>query len=180
MKKLCLFLILVCIYQTAYARTGNLYYKFKDYPEIKVYLDKVGDESDNPKVVRETFRKVFKEVIEKRIEIKFVYVDNKKNADVIVKAKIESHIFTKNALPAVTGVFALAADATAPKSEGMFVVDYEIYAPGNDKQLLFYDNFTTSARRPRKDMEGEMGYRNAVRKNVNRFVYTAFYEQKQR
>ena len=68
-KKLYLFLILVCICQIVCAREANLYHKFKDYPEIKVYLDKVGDESDNPKVVRETFRKVFKEVIEKRIEI---------------------------------------------------------------------------------------------------------------
>ncbi|NQT23604.1 MAG: hypothetical protein HQ579_09250 [Candidatus Omnitrophica bacterium] len=177
-KKILITLILLSLAVTSHARIANLYHRYGDFPEIKVYLEKVIDESNNKDVEIDLFKQVFKEVIENRKNIKFVYVTNKKEADAIVRVKIKSHMFTQNALPSFTSTFALVADATAPKSSGKIVVDYEVYAPGKEGPILVYEDFTTEARRPRIMITGNKGYAYAVRRNVNKFIYEAFYEQR--
>ncbi len=177
-KIISLFFILICLTTTVYAYSNNLYEMFRDYQKIKVFLKEVIDQTGNPQVKTDIFKKVFRETIENRINITFIYVNDKKNADVIMTAKIKSYVFTEKALPSFMSVWAFTADTTAPKSSAKIVVDYEIISPTDGRALLSYKNFTTNTRKPREQMKGEMGYTNSVAKNVNRFIYRAFYKQR--
>ncbi len=166
----------ICLSTTLYAKDNNLYEMFKDYPRIKVFLKEVIDQTGNPEVEIDIFKRVFGETIENRINITFIYVNDEKDADVVVTAKIKTYTFTEKALPSFTSIWAFTADTTAPKSSAKIVVDYEIISPTDGKTLLSYKNFTTDARKPIEQMKGEMGYSSAVDKNVNRFIYRAFYK----
>lgn len=173
-----LFFILICLTTTLYAYSNNLYEMFRDYQKIKVFLKEVIDQTGNPQVEIDIFKSVFGETIEDRINITFIYVNDEKNADVIVTAKIKNYVFTERALPSFTSVWAFTADTTAPKSSAKIVVDYEIISPTDSRILLSYKNFTTDARKPIEQMKGEMGYSSSVAKNVDRFIYRAFYKQR--
>lgn len=173
-----LFFILICLTTALYAYGNNLYEIFRDYQKIKVFLKEVIDQTGNPQVRIDVFKSVFGETIENRKNIAFIYVNDKKDADVIVTAKIKNYVFTERALPSFMSVWAFAADTTAPKSSAKIAVDYEIISPADNRVLLSYKNFTTDARKPIEQMKGEMGYSNSVAKNVNRFIYRAFYKQR--
>ena len=173
-----LFFILTCLTTTLYAYDNNLYEIFKDYQKIKVFLKEVTDRTGNPQIETDIFKRVFGETIENRKNITFINVNDEKNADVIVATKIKNYIFTERALPSFMSIWAFTADTTAPKSSAKIVVDYEIINPADNRVLLSYKNFTTDARKPIEQMKGEMGFSNAVAKNVDRFIYRAFYRQR--
>ena len=180
-KKLFIFLISFCLAGSlatgAYARQSGLYETFKSNPEIKVYLGEVTSEIEDPRVKIKVFEKVFLYVIPRRINLKFVSVKNPNEADVVVTAKIKGYKFKERALPSFLSSVALLADMAAPKSAAKLVVDYKIATPAGNV-LLEYKGFTTNQRRPRKDMAGENGFMHAANKNINRFLYRAFYKQR--
>ncbi len=181
MKKILLILMIFCFAATSYANDRTLYGMHEGKPHIKIYLKEVTSNVNDKYVKVNVFKHVFKDVLRKRLNIKFVPVDSSKKADVIVTAKIEEYSFTKKALPTIIGgTSGLVADLTAPKSAGKLIVDYEIVDPATGKALSFFNNFTTDERRPRKHMEGEKAFQHAARKNINRFIYRAFHEQNRR
>lgn len=177
-KKLFLVFLLLCFIGTSYARDTNLYEMFKDSPHIKVYLEDVANEVENTHINVDTFKDIFKEVLVKRLGIKFIPVDNASQADVVVLGKIKKYVFKEKVMPSFFGTAALVADTAAPKSAAKLVVDYKIISPKDGKTLFSYKNFTTDERRPYKDMLGEKAFTHAATKNINRFIYRAFYKQK--
>ena len=180
MKKTFMFFILICCAINTYAMEDNLYEKFKDHREIKIYLEDVINEAKDPAVLADVFRKIFRETIEKRKGIRFVYSDDVKNADVAVTIRIKNYVFTANAMPMMFSSATLVADSLSPKSSGKLVVDYEVRGASDGKQLLSYKGFATDERRPKEDMKQDAGFINSVSKNVNRFIYKAFYKPKNR
>lgn len=181
MKKL--FLVSSLIYLAAslsYAAEDNLYETFKGYNTINVFLEEVKVEAKDPAVKEDVFRNVFKEVLGKREAIKFIYSDDKENADVIITVKIKDYIFTENAMPMMFSTATLVADSLSPKSSGRLVVDYEVIGPREGKRLLHYKGFATEERRPKETMKGDSGFLNSAAKNINRFIYKAFYKPKNR
>jgi len=185
MKKILPLFILLFFATTLYAGRDNLYERFKDYYEIKVFLKDVIDETKNPDVKTDVFRDVFTDALMERINIKFIPVDNENDADVIVRARIKEYVFTEEPLPVraapvFINAISIIADTAEPKSAGRLAVDYEIQGPRDDKILFSYKKLTTEARKPRPDMKGEMGYIHALRENINRFIFRAFYKQKKR
>lgn len=171
-----LFLLIAFIYYAAnlYAMENNLYEKFKDDREIRIFLEDVVNETDSPAVKTDVFRNVFKETIEKRLEMKFAYTNDKKDADAVVIVRIKNYTFTANAMPFFFSTASLAADALTPKSSGKIAVDYEVIQPSDGRALLHYKNLTTEERRPHKDMEGDKGFVNSVNENVNKFIHKTF------
>lgn len=182
MKKILLFLILIFFTTSLYASRDNLYEMFKDYPEIKVFLKDVIDETENPDVKTDVFRDVFEDVIKRRINIKFIPVVKEEDADVIVNSTIKEYTYTKDplpirAVPLVMMPFVAIADIVEPKSAAKLVVDYEIRRPEDNKTIFSYKKLTTEARKPQEDMKGEMGYIYGLRENINRFIFRAFYKR---
>lgn len=179
MKKLMVLFVSFLIASGAYAVQENLYETLKDKPHIKVYLKEVKNDTKDPHVKLDVFKNVFKEVMTKRINIKFIPVNNAKDADVVVTAEIKEYVFEENVLPSFFGgTAAIVADATAPKSSARLVVDYTVTDPKNGDSMLEHKKFTTEARRPVKDMQGEKAFIYATQKNANRFLYRSFHRQR--
>jgi hypothetical protein len=105
-------------------------------------------------------------------------VNDEKSADAVINAKIKKYAFVEKAFPMFLSTSALAADTMSPKSSGTVVVDYEVRSPSGEKVLLAFKNFSTEERRPRQDMKGEMGYTYSIGKNIDRFIFRAFYPPK--
>lgn len=185
MKKIVLIFILIFLAAKLYASPDNLYEAFKDYYEIKVFLKDVINETEDSNVKTDVFKKVFKDVLTERVNINFIPVDNEKDADVIVISRIKDYVFTERALPMRAAPFfiiavTIIADTAEPKSAAKLIVDYEIRRPEDNKAIFSYKNLTTEARQIRENMKGEMGYIHALRENINRFIFRAFYERKSR
>ena len=180
MKKTILFFLLLTITINAYGIEKNLYHTFKDYPEIKVHFEEVISEADHPNVNIRVFEEIFNNVLPQRIGIKFVPVASGDLADVIIKANIKDHAFTEKAMPLMFSAMTLVADSTTPKSAAKLVVDYQIIDPKTGEIISEFKAFTTQERRPIKDMEDEKAFKHVATKNVNRFLYRAFYEQKKK
>lgn len=158
----------------------NLYRKFRDKKEIKVYLKSVkSDLKDVPKSVR-AFQKSFKEILPKRVNVKFRQMSSERGADVVITAKITKYEFSAETLPNVISVLGAIVDTTAPKSSAKLTVDYTIFDPSGKEKLSAFKNFTTNERRPKEDMEGEKAFLHAATKNINRFLYRAFQKPKKR
>lgn len=177
MRRLFLLSALIFCAMNVYARGDNLYEKFKGYREIKVLLEDIVNETKEPDARVDTFKKVFRDTLCKRQGIKFICVDAKDGADVVITARIKNYTFTKNAMPFIFSSATLVGDTLSPKSSGRLVVDYEVKTP-DGRTLLSYRNFTTEERRPRDDMRGEGGFVNSAAKSVNRFLHKAFYKPK--
>jgi len=180
MKTIVILIALCCMVSSVYAASDNLYEQYKGMPEIKVYLKEVTNDTNDPHVNIKAFEKVFKDSLSKRINMNFVSVDNPKEAAVMVTAKIKKYAFTEKAKPSMFGAAAFVADTATPKSAAKLVVDYKIISPTNDKVLLEYKNFTTDERRPQADMLDANAFVNAAIKNINRFIYRAFYKKRKR
>ena len=164
---------------SAFASEDNLHHLFKDYSVIKIYLNNVEiTASHDGEVNEKDFREVFKEMAEKRINIKFEPVDTADQADVVVNAHIEEYVYRKRVLPRVTSLWALIADGTRPKSMGKLRIDYEITCPNHNNHKVARENFITEERLPVEDMYKEIAFIHSARRNVNRFLYRTFYEQK--
>jgi hypothetical protein len=185
MREIPLLFILLSVATVGYAARGNLYEMFNDYSEIKVFLKDVIDETGDPRVETEVFREVFEDVITSRINIKFMPVDSREDADVIINTRIKDYSFTKRALPIraaplFINAVTLVADTAEPKSAAKLVVDYEIRRSEDNKALFSYKNLTTEARKPQQDMKEEMGFIYAAKENINRFIFRAFYKRGKR
>lgn len=178
MKKIILILLLLCLTVTSYARDRNLYERFKDAPHIKVYLKEVTSGIKDPHVDINMFKRIFKKVLEKRLNIKFISVDRAAGADVIVTARIKKYVFKKKVAPSFFGTPALVADIAAPKSEARLAVDYKITSPTTGKVLWEYKDFGRTERRPRKVMTDKKAFGYAAVKNINWFFYKAFYKER--
>ncbi len=179
MKKIFLVFLVLCFAAVSYAGERNVYEMFKEKPHIKVYLKEVTSETENPDIKISEFKRIFDDVHRKRIGIKFVPVESGDEADVIVTANIERYVFTKKVAPSLFGVAALVADTLAPKSSAKLVVDYKVTDPMTGKLITEFKDFTTDARRPVKNMEeGSKAFEFAAMKNINRFIYKTFCEQK--
>lgn len=179
MKKILIFFIFISLSTTSLAKDKNLYETFKEYPEIKIYLQDIKNKTGNPKVKPEIFREIFEKTMGERLTVKFLCVNAPEKADIAIDATIKRFDFKEKALPSFFSVAALAADMTAPKSAAKLIVDYELSKPDTGKAVFVLKNFTTDARKPIEDMKGDMAYFAAVEKNVNRFLYRAFYKQKE-
>ncbi len=180
MKKILIFFLAFCFAAISYADRRNVYEMFKEKPHIKVYLKKVDSDVDDPYVKINEFKRIFEDVHRKRIKIKFVPVDSADKADVVATVKIKDYIFRKKAMPSIFGAAAVAADTLAMKSSAKLSVDYTLTDPKTGKIITEFKNFTTNARRPVKSMEdGNKAFEFAAEKNINRFIYKAFHEQKQ-
>lgn len=190
MKKIALILIplflVVVIYlfltSGLHASRDNLYKIFNIYPEIKVYLGGVIDETGHPDVKVDLFRNVFKDVLRKRVNIEFIPVETESEADVIINCRIRDYVFQKKAPPYRPGplfisAIAVVADTAEPKSAAKLVVDYEVRRPEDDKVIYSYKKLTTEERQPQALMEGEMGYIAGLKENMNRFIFRAFYKR---
>lgn len=180
MRKIAIVLITVFFALTAHAAEKNLYSKFKGNSRIRVYLGEVTIEAKDAYVNVNVFRSVFDDVLKKRLNIEFVPVRDIADADVVVTARIKDYTFSKSVLPSFFGAGALVADATAPKSAAKLIVDYKVLKPKSKGVLLVYDSFITDERRPVEHMTGEKAFRHAAAKNINRFLYRAFYKQRKR
>ncbi len=178
MKRLLLLCGAILCTSVLYAGEENLYERYKDYGEIKVFLKDVTNETGASEVNTDVFRKVFKDALEKRKEIKFASVNDEKSADVIISARIMQYGFIEKASPMFFSSAMLVADTLSPKSSGKVAADYEVRTPSDDKVILSYKSFTTEERRPRADMKGEMGFVYSIGRNIDRFIFRAFYEKK--
>ena len=181
MKKLVLIFALVCFAATSsYAVERNLYKKFKGKDEIKVFLGNVISEAKSPDVRIDTFKKIFKEVVEERLNIKFVNAKSERDADVVIDARIKDYVFTEQASPSLFGPLVFAADALTTKSAASLTVDYDVIDPSANRLLLVKRNFNTVAKMPVEVMKGEKGFVNAVKRNANRFIFRTFCEQRKK
>ena len=161
------------------ARNGSLYERFKDSGEIKVFLKSVKDETGDPDVNIGTFKNNFRDVLKKRINMKFISTDSENEADVTVESVIKRYDFTRNAQPSYFSVYAFVADKTAPKSAAKLLVDYNVIDSKSGVSLKIFMNFTTDTRRPREYMNKDNSFSYASVDNINRFIYRAFYKQKE-
>lgn len=177
MKKIGLIFLMVFLTGVSFAGDKNLHHMFKDAPEIRVYLAEVTSEVDSPYVKVSVFKDIFKDVLEARVDFKFIPVNSPDEADAIVKAHIEKYIFTEKVLPNMLSVWAAIADTTAPKSSAKITVDYVITKPQTGKTLHEASNFTTEERRPQADMNEENAFVYGAIKNINRFLYRTFRER---
>lgn len=162
------------------AYSENLHRRFKDSPLVKVFLKDVRDDSGNPAVSVEDYRRIFRETLDDRVNMKFRAVDSDAEADVVVEADIKSYAFSEKPLPRFYSAYAVVADVTAPKSSGKIVVDYRVKEPSSGKMLLHFRSFTTEQSMPMKDMEGPSGFVNTAGESIDRFIYRAFYPAKRR
>lgn len=178
MKKIILALLFLCIAVTSYAAEKNLYEMFKDTPKIKIYLKGVTSEAEDLYVKVKEFKNIFRDVLAKRINIEFALARNAKEADIIVTSRIKKYAFKEKVLPSFFSIPALVADTAAPKSAGILTVDYKLLSPKDGTLLLEFKDFTTVERRPIRDMIAEKAFTHTARKNINRFIYRAFYKQR--
>jgi hypothetical protein len=178
MKRSIIAILVLCVSVTAYAAKENLYEAFKDHDIIRVSLDPVENDVTDPQVTAAGFTKIFEETLPERLNIAFSCVKNTGEADVVVKARIKKYAFKEKVPPRFFSTASLIADTTAPKSSAKLVVDYEIIDAATGKALMEFKNFTTEERRPIEDMTGEQGFSHAASKNINRFLYRAFYRQR--
>lgn len=182
MKKILLLFILISVTTSLHASRGNLYEMCEDYNEIKVFLKDVINETGNLDAKTDVFRDVFEDVIRKRVNIKFIAVNNEESADVIVNSTIKEHTYMKDplpirAVPLVMMPFVAMADTAEPKSLGKLVVDYEVIRPKDRKVIFSYKNVATDTRKPQEEMTEDIAYTHALRENINRFIFRAFYKQ---
>ena len=178
MKRVTLLILLISFILVPRAHGANLYTKFKDAPAIKIYLKRVTNEVNDPRVKTSAFKDVFKDVLSKRLNINFESAGNPTDADCVINATIKKYSFKKRAMPIPVSPWAIIADATAMKSSAKLVVDYLISDPATGDILAKFKGFTISERRPIKDMAGDEGFKHAAFKNINRLIYRAFYKQK--
>ena len=180
MKRMVFALVSMFLVVNAYAADNNLYERFEDYNEIKIYIHEVRNEAANPVVDEKLFASGFKEAFHSRKTLRFKVVDNKSEADVVIKAGIREYVFTEEAFPLAISPLFVAADLINPKSSARLVVDYEIVDAKTGKVLTVFKNFTTYSRRLRaKITEGEY-YKETIRENARRFILAAFYKPKGR
>ena len=171
-------LVLVFCFLSGYCMAvDNLYHRFSEKSEIKVYLKDVKNESDAKEVDIKIFKKIFKEELGQRIAMNFVSVETQDEADVAVSATIEKYAFTEKALPNFLSLYALAADSTAPKSQADLVVSYVVRDARSDRIIAKKNNFTIAERRPIDDMKGENAFKFACEKSINRFIFRMFRQQ---
>jgi len=156
----------------------NLYELFKDKPIINVYLNKVENLTGEDNFNESEFKKIFGEALRKRINIQFSLVDKKEDADVVIDALVKDYVFREKVLPRMFSVASLAADTATPKSLTKLVVDYNIFDQEEGKLLMSFANFTTEERFPVQFMQGENAPIASLKGNVDRFVYRAFYKEK--
>jgi hypothetical protein len=180
MKRAGLLLLLFSFILAPDVSAENLYDRFKDKPEIRLYLKEVTSEVKEGHVNTSAFRDVFREVLPRRVGMKFKEARNPQAADAAVTAKLKKFTFKKDAIPMFFSVWAALADLSAPKSSAFLVVDYEIRHPRDNTLLAEFRAFTTNERRPKEDMRGPKGFRHAANKNINRFIYRAFYKQRRK
>jgi len=179
MKKSIALILVLCFLSSTGMAADNLYHKFANDPEIKVYLKEVKNESGEEDVDAKTFEKVFKEELTERLAMKFVSVEKQDEADVAISATIKNYAFTEKAMPSFMGVYSLAADATAPKSQAVLTVDYVVMDAKTGRVIAERNDFTMAARRPIEDMKGKNAFKYACEKNINRFIYRTFREQEE-
>jgi len=181
MKKILWLILMLSLSLPVYNLSAeNIHERFKNSPHIRVYLREVTAGRDNDEIEIGLFKQVFKNELRERLNIKFMPVSNLDEADVIIDAHIKDYAFKKKAMPSFFSIPAFVADTTAPKSSASLTVDYQIIDPDDGKVLLRRKNFTTIERRPIEDMAGEQGFIYASEKNINRFIYRSFHEQKRR
>ena len=185
MKKILLFIILILFATTLYAARHNIYEMLKGPREIEIFLRDITDKTGDPDVKTDVFRDVFEDVIRKRIKIKFIPVVNEEDADIIVNVKIKEYVYTENplpirAVPIIMIPFVAAADIAEPKSSGKLVVDYEVIRTKDNKVLFSYKNLATDTRKPKEKMTEKVAYTYALKENINRFIYRAFYKREKR
>ena len=180
MKKYILAILFLCFVTASYAVADNLYDTFKDKGEIKVYLKDVEIDVKDQDVKEKVFREVFGDVLKERLNIDFIGSRSEKDSDVVVLARIKGYIYRKKVLPSFWSTAAIVADTTAPKSAAKLSVDYKILDPQTGKIILSFKNFTTDTRRPKKEMVKEKAFFYAAEKNINRFIYRAFYKQRKK
>lgn len=173
-----MFVVFTFVSFCLFAEAANLYSTFKDYSEIRVFVKDVVNDSGDKDVKTDEFRETFKNVLKKRINIKFAYVKNRENADVIVNVVIKKFTFKEKVKPRFYSAYALVADVTAPKSLVRLTADYKVINPLSDKQILSYKNFTTEDRIPREGVNKNKAYVEIAHKNINRFIFRAFYKQR--
>ncbi len=179
MRRIAVFLMVMFFAGSGWALDKNLYDMFKDAHVIKVYLEDVKNESGSDEVKVDVFKKLLKEAFLERKKTTFDVVDTKSDADVIIVSKIRKFAFIKKAMPLMIGATSAIADTVEPKSSATLVVDYEVIRPSDGAVLISYKGFLTEARRKISRMEGENGYLLAAKRNANKFIYKAFYEQKE-
>ena len=179
-RKLFLLALLFSFVLAPCGEAQNLYSKFKDTPVIKVCLKEVKSEAEGAYVKASVFRDIFEEVLPKRINISFKAVQNPAEAHVVMTATIKKYSFRKRVMPTFYNAWAIVADITAMKSGGKLVVDYRILDPADGSLLAEFRNFVTNERRPIDDMTGDKAFKHAAAKNINRFLYRAFYKQRKR
>jgi len=178
MRKIAIFVLFFAICCASVYAERNLYEVFKGKDVIKVYLKEVKDDTGDSLVNENLFSEVFEDVIKKRINIKFEPVKSPDQADVIIEADIHKFDYKEKVHPRFYSAYALVADATAPKSSARIVVDYTVKIPGGREYK--FKRFTTEERQPREGLDKDGALKGAIIKNVNRFIYRAFYKQRKR
>ena len=177
MRKMCLCVLMLCFVCSTIADAGNLYKRFGKSKEIHVFLESAEDISGHNDVVIDEYKKVFADVLKSRINMKFVPVGSRDKADVVVSAQIKKYYFKEKVMPRLFSAYALTADMTTPKNLAKITVGYKVMDPSTGKVLWSDNNFVTEERMPRAKVDEKMAYADVVSKNVNRFIYRAFYRQ---
>lgn len=73
--------------------------------------------------------------------------------------------------------FVAAADIAEPKSSGKIVADYEVINTKNNKVIFSYKYLATDTRKPKETLTEDIAYTSALKENINRFIYRAFYKR---
>ena len=180
MRKLLIVFMSLLLVSNLNAKEENLYKMFKGYPKIRVFLKDVTNETGEPSITEAAFRKIFKESLEKRKEIRFESVASQGDSDVVITARIKQYTFKEKAAPRPFSSITLVADTVEPKSAAKIVIDYEVCKAPGAETILSCKSFTTEERQPIKDMKGEAGCLKAIERNINRFIHKAFYEPKEK
>ncbi len=169
--------LLAFVFFSGAAFSDNLYSRFDGKDEIKVYMESFRDVSGKG-IDAGLFKKLFSEALAKRINIKFVMVDDVRSADVVIICEARRYEYREKVLPRFFSAYALVADTTSPKSLAVLSMNYDVIEPATGKEIFTLRDFTTETRMPVNEMKGRNAVENAISQNVDRFVYRTFYKQK--
>jgi hypothetical protein len=105
---------------------------------VKVYVERMKNNTGNPEISEERSTEVVKNMFEKRISTKFNVVNSEKDADIIFRGEVEEYVWMEKApVTDIYGAGALAMDLATRggKNYARKIIKYTISSPSSEKVL---------------------------------------------
>ncbi|MFA6636538.1 MAG: hypothetical protein WCV56_05505 [Candidatus Omnitrophota bacterium] len=113
---------------------------------VKIYVEKVTNATDNPKISEERSTEVVKKMFENRISTKFDVVESKDAADIVFKAEISEYVWMEKApITNIHSAGAIVMDLATrgSKNYARKFINYQISDAGTDNELLEGETMVT-------------------------------------